>query len=530
MTHDQIEDTNIDTAAPEPTVPPAELAVLGAILLEPRLAERLSPVLDGTDFLEPRHEAIWATIQTLAAGGVLPDAITVGDRLNKQGQFIRLGGAPYLHSLMEACNNPTNATEYASQVRDARRLRQVDSTAIKLRQLAWAGNADGIDAALADAQAAITEAVNSLRSPSTSKYDGQFLDRTQLDQLITPAWIIDGVIPGAAYGSEIGRDGTLKSFVAQDWAACIATGRPWQGRPVTQARVLYIAAEGAFGLRARFDAWEQAWRTTIPEGALTIRTSALSLYKTSDEFTHLLEHVTAGAYRFVVIDTLRRVSGSADGNTSDMGTIVDNIDRIKKATGDGTVLVIAHTDKGDKDTRGFSGIEDDADFVWHAKRDEDHLELTNTKMKDAPDGHVFHLHARSVANSLVLEEAGATIPAATESQIKILDTLRNLFPDGATTKQLITGSGIAESTYYRVIAGLKKDGHVLNIGTARVPFLKFATLADSLPLSPEKPSDQGNSHGLSPTPTNTPATPLTPAALMSGSESEDNVKTQENTA
>ena len=60
---------------------------------------------------------------------------------------------------------------------------------------------------------------------------------------------------------------------------------------------------------------------------------------------------------------------------------------------DGTVLAVAHTDKGDHDTRGYSGIEDDADVVWAPNASDMFLTLELTKMKDGPDGRTVHLEA-----------------------------------------------------------------------------------------------------------------------------------------
>ena len=127
-----------------------------------------------------------------------------------------------------------------------------------------------------------------------------------------------------------------------------------------------------------------------------------NLYRPGRAFEHLLEHVERGRYGLVVVDTLRRVSGGADGNGSDMGAVVDSLDQIKQATANGTVMVVAHTDKSDSDTRGYSGIEDDADAVIHARRDLNQLELQLTKMKDAADGTKVHLIAHPVNDSLAL--------------------------------------------------------------------------------------------------------------------------------
>ena len=92
------------------------------------------------------------------------------------------------------------------------------------------------------------------------------LTRSALRQLPKPEPLIDNVLDQGTVALLYGKWGTYKSFIALDWAASVATGRAWQGRPTEQRRVLYIAAEGAFGLNGRIDAWEQGWRTTIHDG------------------------------------------------------------------------------------------------------------------------------------------------------------------------------------------------------------------------------------------------------------------------
>jgi hypothetical protein len=46
-----------------------------------------------------------------------------------------------------------------------------------------------------------------------------------------------------------------------DWAASVATVRPWQGRKTVKRRVLYVVGEGAFGFKGRAAAWETGWDT-----------------------------------------------------------------------------------------------------------------------------------------------------------------------------------------------------------------------------------------------------------------------------
>lgn len=326
-------------------------------------------------------------------------------------------------------------------------------------------------------------------------FDDYYLDRAGLLNLPAPEPLIERVLPRHAYAILRGRDHSFKSFVAVDWACCLATGKPWQGHPAEPTRVLYVAGEGAHGLAARVAAWEYAWSRLVPPEMLTVRRTALNLHQPGPAFDHLLTHVETGHYGLVIVDTLRRVSGAADGNSSEMGTVIDNLDRIKQATDGGTVLTVAHTDKGDHDTRGYSGIEDDADVVWAAKRDEMFLTLELTKMKDGPDGRTLHLEATRTLTSLTLN--GIDGPAqvnTTETQLKILDTLRELFPDGTTGAELLTTSGLAKATFYRGIKDLLAAGHVVNTGTKRSKFYELPALT----TDDQNPADVDNTHPLPP--------------------------------
>ena len=200
-----------------------------------------------------------------------------------------------------------------------------------------------------------------------------------------------------AYSVLRGRDHSFKSFIALDWSLCLATGLPWQGRRVEQVKVLYVIGEGAYGLAPRKRAWESARKAAVDPKWFVVRKSAVNLYKPGPAFDHLLARIRSEGYGLVVFDTLRWMSSGANANSSDMGIVVDNLDQVRRATADGSVQLVAHTDKANNDTRGFSGIEDDADIVWATSREPGAREvsLSCTKMKDGPDGHRINLRMRT---------------------------------------------------------------------------------------------------------------------------------------
>lgn len=304
-------------------------------------------------------------------------------------------------------------------------------------------------------------------APPVADLDAEYLDACDLESLPTPEPLIDGVLTRHAYAVLRGRDGVYKSFVALDWALCVATGKRWQDRATEQARVLYIAGEGAYGIDARIKAWRTGFYGGRPldRGVFTLRKSAVSLFPGGAALEHLLKVTERGEYGLVVVDTLRRASGGADGNGSDMGVVVDNIDEIKRATNNGSVLVIAHTDKSDLDARGYSGIEDDADIVWHAKRpeecEENALDLVNAKMKDGPEGAIFKLQMTKTLDSLTIGNRNEDAAAPEGNDARFLVAMRDVFmTTGATASQLSEVTGMTMGQVLQARGRLELSGHV----------------------------------------------------------------------
>ena len=99
----------------------------------------------------------------------------------------------------------------------------------------------------------------------------KLLRRPQLADLPQPEPLIDDTLDQRTVALLAGRNSTGKSFLALDWACCIATGQRWQGREVaTFGPVLCIAAEGAHGLHQRVSAWEHSWGRGTTVDALDV--------------------------------------------------------------------------------------------------------------------------------------------------------------------------------------------------------------------------------------------------------------------
>lgn len=310
-------------------------------------------------------------------------------------------------------------------------------------------------------------------APDAGGIKAGLLTRDMLADLPQPEWLVEGILTRHAYAVLAGRRSTYKSFVALDWMLSLATGRTWQGRDTQQVRCLYVVGEGANGLEQRVSAWEQAWGIEVDPDWFVTYPKAINLFK-GHQVGELVDVVSDGKFGLVGFDTLRRMSSGADANQErDMGPVIDNLERVKRATEDGSVLVVAHTDAANTKTRGSTAIEDDAEIVWRTDRDDGgNLELSCSKMKDAPDGAVVRLRAKPSHGSLIIEATGGTSSAeqpSMESQIKVLDALRFSFIGGAPSGKLLAASGLPDRTFYRAITALVQAGHVANTGTDKRP-------------------------------------------------------------
>ncbi|MFC9268994.1 replicative DNA helicase [Streptomyces zhihengii] len=147
-----------DTTAPHNLE--AEQAVLGSMLLDRRVIETVTAVIAGaSDFYKPAHETIYRTITDLYAASRDPkiDPITVAAALLASGELVKVGGQPYLHTLVAAVPSVANADYYAQMVRENAQLRAVLAATIRATQLARnaaSSAAEILDTAMAELQAA----------------------------------------------------------------------------------------------------------------------------------------------------------------------------------------------------------------------------------------------------------------------------------------------------------------------------------------------------------------------------------------
>lgn len=305
------------------------------------------------------------------------------------------------------------------------------------------------------------------------------LSRSALNELPNPEPLIADVLDKGTVALLYGMWGTGKSFIALDWAASVATGRTWQSRPCQSARILYVAAEGAFGLKARLDAWETGWQRTIADATFDVLPQPVNLthYGQVNALAALVEW---NRYGLVVVDTLARCMVGADENSArDCGVVVDALTRIREHTpgGRGVVLGIHHSGKDGRTFRGSSAFEAGADTVYSVARDAENgsIILNREKRKDGPqlDIHTLKLDPIPGTGSVTI---AASHPLRHEHRSDaLLSHFASHFADtGATATQLRETSELQRATFYRALNDLVNRGDLLNTGTDQRPFYKLA--------------------------------------------------------
>jgi len=148
------EDVAVDRTPPSDNA--AEQSVLGAMLLSKDAIADVVEVLRENDFYRPAHQAIYSAILDLYGRGEPADAVTVAADLTRTGEIGRVGGAPYLHTLVSLVPTAANAGYYARIVKERAILRRLVEAGTRIVQMGYAGEGD-VDNVVDRAQAEVYE-------------------------------------------------------------------------------------------------------------------------------------------------------------------------------------------------------------------------------------------------------------------------------------------------------------------------------------------------------------------------------------
>jgi replicative DNA helicase len=155
----------------------AEQSVLGGMLLSKDAIADVVEVVRATDFYRPAHQTIFDVVVDLYGKGEPADPITVSGELTRLGEIGRVGGAPYLHTLLSSVPTAANAGFYARIVAEQAILRRLVEAGTRIVQLGYgAAGSGGVDDVVDRAQQSIYDVTERRTSE----------DYTLLEQLMQP--------------------------------------------------------------------------------------------------------------------------------------------------------------------------------------------------------------------------------------------------------------------------------------------------------------------------------------------------------
>lgn len=225
----------------------AEKAVLGAMLLSGRAIEDVTNIIHSSgDFYRPAHATIYAAMVQLWAADAPCDPVTVANHLVADGSFARIGGGPYLHTLMNVVPAATAGGHYARIVFDRASQRLAVEHAGRLERSV----ATNDPKVLADIYARMAEESAARHGPVAGQRSGRAVLATAAAgrSIRAARWLWDRRIPSSAISLLTGREGIGKSTISYDIISKVTLG--------TLPGRMFGSPRGV-GIIATEDAWEE---------------------------------------------------------------------------------------------------------------------------------------------------------------------------------------------------------------------------------------------------------------------------------
>lgn len=305
----------------------------------------------------------------------------------------------------------------------------------------------------------------------------KFLTMDQLAALPPPSWLINGWLTLDACSWIVGAPGSGKSFAGLSMALSVATGRAWYGQEVKQGNVGYVVAEGAAGMHKR----SVAWCKTFNDGVSADAVRFLPMPVQASDFPAWDALIAAAArmrLALVVLDTQARVTvGMKENAGEDMGLFVEQVERLRRATG-ACVLVVHHVPKGGATLRGHGSLEGAAQTIVSVAKGTDNLvTLRVDKQKDDEPPLPKTLRLVGIGVGAAHDGWGApevkgavlvnvdALDAAQEMGLntlgKVARVLKENFANGGATKAeakavALDRFGVGRSAFYRAWDELEK--------------------------------------------------------------------------
>jgi hypothetical protein len=209
-----------------------------------------------------------------------------------------------------------------------------------------------------------------------------------IEAMPDPRWLVDGLLPEQGLAVAYGPPKHGKSFILLSMALHIAAGKPWFGKEILQGGVIYIAGEGAGGLKQRIRAARAHYGLSadIPFWAIP-RTVNFGDPRAIDELAAAIREAAEDVpVRLIIIDTLARSMPGLDENSAgEVGRVIAACDRLRDELRC-CIMPVHHQGKdSEKGMRGSSALDGAVDTLLHVSRQTENGDIVTLATKYQKD-------------------------------------------------------------------------------------------------------------------------------------------------
>lgn len=301
--------------------------------------------------------------------------------------------------------------------------------------------------------------------------------------------LVEELFPRVGLGTIYGPSTAGKTFVALDWMAAIATGKPLFGRDTEPVGVLYLAFEGYYGIRKRIHGIKQ--EKGLSAVALELVDAPWTLSEPQD-WAPMRQHINAARGRLeatgygmgiIIVDTITAAYAGMDANSQ--AEVTKALRQLKRLAMDTQclVLVVGHT--GKDTTRGMVGSfayksESDTFIELRTEKDEgdDAIKRRSIYIEKVKDGRsdftlsdyaLIEVRIGTKPNgkpitTCVVEYVQPVAKATQERQPvykgAYQDIVNMLAKEQMTTSEVADKLGLDRSNAFKKLRVLEKDGAI----------------------------------------------------------------------
>jgi replicative DNA helicase len=403
-------------------VPPhdldAEMAVLGAMFMDPKATDEMIVTLTPEAFYHQEHRKLFAMFADMRTRGVGVDLVTAKHEAMVSGIYEEVGGKDYLITLCDNAPTVANAMAYARIVLDKARLRELIVAAAEIIRSVHRQGATG-DAATVEAEKRIFELGKKQMDSEARRADGvisEIIADVSGGRKPTPGFAtgfaqLDKITGGFHAGELIvlgARTSIGKSLLGAAMAghSAFVNRRPaaifsleMVTREICQRLVSSLSSVSAYRIKNGWAndneiALMNATREWVKEAPLYI-----------DDTPHMtIERLHAKVRRLVAryqiqlicVDYLQLVDGRSRHGSSryeDVGNVSVGLKRIARDCGIAVLATAQLSRKAEEhaepvlsDLRESGNLEQDADGVWllHRAKDSQEAKFIVAKQRNGP--------------------------------------------------------------------------------------------------------------------------------------------------